>query len=127
MAADQACARTAAQHVADRPHEVLRDDVVLTRLHTERGVLVRDPRQQVIGQVRRVRHEVAREGGDRPGQGLLLPAVGLVAAVEDPVEQLRMLLEQVLVEASSDLPDVLPLLLDLLLDLAPLRGMVQFQ
>ena len=46
------------------------------------------------------------EGRHRPGQRLLLGTVGLVAAVEGAVEQLRVLGEQVLVEACRDLPDV---------------------
>jgi hypothetical protein len=82
-------------------------DLVLVGADAERGVLVRDPREQLLRQVLRGRDQRARERRDRPRQRLLLLPAGLVAPVEGPVEQLRMRAEQVRVEPPGDLPDVL--------------------
>jgi hypothetical protein len=97
-----------ADNVADRPHEVVVDDLVLVRPQAERSVLVRDPRQQAVRQPVGVVHQGAGEHGHGLRQGSLLGAFGLVAAVEHPVEKFRVLAEQVPVEPLGDLPDVLP-------------------
>jgi hypothetical protein len=68
---------------------------------------VGDPREQVLGQPVRVGDERAGEHRHRTRQRLLLRPLGLVPAVEQPVEQPRVLAEQVPVEALGDLPDVL--------------------
>jgi hypothetical protein len=70
-------------------------------------VLVRDPRQQLLRNPTGCGQQRGGEAGDRPGQRLLLGTVDLVAAVEGAVEQLRVVREQVLVEAFGDLSDVL--------------------
>jgi hypothetical protein len=83
-------------------------DLVLVRVQPQGHVLVRDAGQQVVRELGRLVHQVAGEGGHGPGQRLLLPAVRLVAAVEQPVQQLGVLAEHVRVEAPGDLLDVLP-------------------
>jgi hypothetical protein len=82
------------------------DDVVLRGRDPERRVLVRDAREQVLGQLLGHLHQGTREDRHRAGQGHLLGLLRLVAAVEDAVEQLGMLPEQVGVEAGGDLLDV---------------------
>ena len=82
-------------------------DLVLVGADAQRGVLVRDPREQALRQRAPGSGPGAGEGGDRAGQRLLLRALGLVAAVEHAVEQLRVGGEQVPVEALGDLADVL--------------------
>jgi hypothetical protein len=74
----------------------------------ERGVLVGDPRQQLVRQALRVVHQGGGENRDRTGQRPLLGALGLVATVEQPVEQIRVLGEYVFVEPLGDRADVLP-------------------
>ena len=96
-----------AEHVDDRPEEVLVHHLVLLGADPERGVLVRDAREQVLGELLGRLDEGAREGRDRAGQRHLLRALRLVAAVERAVEQLRVRGEHVLVEALRDLRDVL--------------------
>ena len=96
-----------AEHVDDRPEQVVVDDVVLGRGDAERRVLVRDAGEQVLGQLLGHLHQRAGEDRHRAGQGHLLALLGLVAAVEGAVEQFGVLAEQVLVEACRDLLDVL--------------------
>jgi hypothetical protein len=69
-------------------------------------VLVRDPVQQLLGQLPRGLDQRAGEGGHRPGERHLLGAGGLVAPVEQPVQQVRAGLEHVPVEPARDLGDV---------------------
>jgi hypothetical protein len=71
-------------------------------------VLVRDPRQQLLRHSAGGADQRGGEARDRPGQRLLLGTVDLVATVEGAVEQPRVVGEQVFVETSGDLPDVLP-------------------
>ncbi|CAH0318919.1 hypothetical protein SRABI128_04793 [Microbacterium sp. Bi128] len=52
-------------------------------------------------------HEHAGEGRDGSGERLLLAAVRLVSAVEEPVQEIRLRLEHMFVEALGDLLDVL--------------------
>jgi hypothetical protein len=70
-------------------------------------VLVRDPAHQLLGQPVGVVDQRGGEDRDRAGQRDLLGALGLVAAVERPVEQLGVGTEQVVVEPAGDLLDVL--------------------
>src|SRR3712207_8863907 len=48
-----------------------------------------DPVEQLLRQLLRGLHQRAGEGGHRPGERHLLGALGLVAPVEQPVEQVR--------------------------------------
>ena len=95
-----------AEDVDDRPEQVVVDDVVLLRRDAERGVLVGDAREQLLGQLLRHLHQRAGEDRHGAGEGHLLRSLGLVAAVEDAVEQLRVLAEEMRVEATRDLCDV---------------------
>jgi hypothetical protein len=83
------------------------DDLVLVRPDAQRGVLVRDPGQQILGQVTGRVDQGAGVRGHRSGQRLLLGALRLVAAVEGAVQELRMAGEHVPVEVLGDLVDVL--------------------
>jgi hypothetical protein len=70
-------------------------------------MLVGDPGQQMVRKVGGVVDQEAGEGCYRPGQGLLLPPVGLVPAVEKPVQQFRVSFEHVGVKARSYFLDIL--------------------
>src|SRR5215468_4164322 len=87
-------------------HQVVMDDLVLLRLDAQRRVLVRDAGQKILGQVIRRVHQSGGEGGHRSGQGLLLGAVCLVAAVEGAIQQLRVGGKQVPIKALGDFLDV---------------------
>jgi hypothetical protein len=82
------------------------DDVVLGRRDAERGVLVRDAAEEVLGQLLRDLQQRAGEDRHGAGQRHLLGLLGLVAPVEDPVHQLGVLPEEVRVEPGGDLLDV---------------------
>lgn len=79
------------------------DDRVLVLGDTERGVLVGDPGQQRVGTGVGTGQQRLGEGRDRSRQGLALLAAGLVAAVEQPVQQLGLLGEHGAVETRRDL------------------------
>jgi hypothetical protein len=83
------------------------DDLVLVQPDAQRGVLVRHPGQQALGQVIGRADQGAGVGSQRSGQGLLLGALRLVAAVEGAVKQFGMAGEHVPVEILGDLADVL--------------------
>lgn len=80
--------------------------LVLLRAEAQGDVLVGDAGQQVVRQVGGVVDQEAGESGNGSCQRLLLPAVSLVAAVEQTVKQFGVLLEHVLVEAGGDVLDV---------------------
>jgi hypothetical protein len=80
------------------------DDRVLLRGDAQGGVLVRDAAQHRVGPLVRPLDEMRGEGGDGARQGLALGAGGLVAAVEEVAQQLRVGREQPFVEAVADLP-----------------------
>jgi hypothetical protein len=85
---------------------VLVHDLVLGRGDPQRGVLVRDPGQQVLGDLLGALQQRVGEHRDGAGQRHLLGPLRLVAPVEGAVQQLRVGVEQVRVEASGDLLDV---------------------
>ncbi|GAA3305731.1 hypothetical protein GCM10020295_60230 [Streptomyces cinereospinus] len=66
---------------------------------------MRDAAEQGVGPLVRVVQQVRGEGGDGAGQGLLLGAGCLVAAVEQVAEQFRTVGEEAGVEALGDLAD----------------------
>ncbi len=94
-----------AQHLDDGREQVGVDHRVLVLGDAERDVLVGDARQHGVGALVGVGQQRAGEGRDRTRESLLLAAVGLVAAVEQVVEQLRVGLEQTPVEHLADLAD----------------------
>ena len=81
--------------------------LVLLRAQAQGDVLVRNPGQQVVRQMRRVVDQETGKRGHRTGQRLLLPAIGLVAPVEQAVEQLGVFTEHVLVETGRYFLDML--------------------
>lgn len=94
-----------AEHLDDGLEEVLVDDLVLGAGDAERGVLVGDAVQHHVRAGVRVLDEMGREGRDGPGEGLLLEARVLVAAVEEVADQLRVGREELGVEELRDVAD----------------------
>lgn len=81
------------------------DDRVLVGADAERRVLVRDTTQHHVGPVVRVVDQIRGEGRDGSRERLALRAGGLVGAVEQVAEQVRVGREQLPVEALGDVLD----------------------
>ena len=75
------------EHIHDRPHEVVVDDLVLVRAEPQRDVFVGHPGQQVVRHLVRMLHQHARKGCDGTGERLLLSSVRLVPPVEEAVQK----------------------------------------
>ena len=93
------------QVLGDGGEEVLVDHLVLRFGDAEGGVAVGDAGQHGLRQGARVADQMARESGDASGQGLLLVAVALVRAAEEPVQQFGVGGEEARIELGGDLPD----------------------
>ena len=99
---DDVGGRGLAEGLGDRGEQVLVHDHVLVLGDSEGDVLVRDAREQGVGALVRVVEETGGEGGHGTGQGPALLAAGLVAAVEQAVEEFGTLAQHGLVEPGGD-------------------------
>ncbi|MCY1234949.1 hypothetical protein D9M72_475480 [compost metagenome] len=91
--------------LGDGGEEVLVDHLVLRFGDAEGGVAVGDAREHGLRESAGVVHQVGGESGDASGQGLLLVAVALVGAAEEPVQQLRVCCEESGVKLGGDFTD----------------------
>ena len=93
------------QVFGDGGEQVLVDHLVLRFGDAKGGVAVGDAGEHRLRQGAGVVHQVGGESGDASGQGLLLVAVALVGAAEEPVQQFRVRGEEAGVELGGDLTD----------------------
>jgi len=91
-----------AEFIRDALEEVLVDHVVLLGTDVEGHVLVGDAAQERLRSRARVRDQVGGERRDTPRECLLLGAVLLVGAAEQPVEQLGVRGEHAAIEIARD-------------------------
>ena len=93
------------EHLHDRREQVLVDDRVLVLGDAERGVLVRDAGQHVERVAAVLGHQQGGVRRDRAGEGGLLVALRLVAAVEEVPLELGVGGEHAPVEDRGDVTD----------------------